>query len=244
MNLLPRASDYADARRNSNITDRRPRGSERTTALDDIDSSDDEEEAPGMDWSANWIRRVNKGEDGCALFRARLNSNNMDDSIIRGIIDKHDGKSTGSISSLKKKLIAWSKLPSYLHRKYFFYTVPQLKVRILELDGQATVTGKNKDALFDLVVKCERKRIGRNTTLNNNQDPYDGEEDDEIIDPVLLDIFKASKMKPLGEEAKKYCRAGHLLERPFLEQFHQHSVHGLTLGYKSIAIHETPVGMS
>jgi hypothetical protein len=91
-------------------------------------------------------------------------------------------------------------------------------------------------------VKCERKRIGRNTTLNNNQDPYYGEEGDEI-DPVLLDIFKASKMKPLGEEAKKYCRAGHLLERPFLEQFYQHSVQGLTLGYKAIAIHETPVGM-
>jgi hypothetical protein len=49
-------------------------------------------------------------------------------------------------------------------------------------------------------------------------------------------------MKPLGEEAKKYCRVGHLLERPFLEQFRQHSMEGLTLGYKPIAMHETPVG--
>jgi hypothetical protein len=236
MNLLPRPSDYDDARRNSNITDR-PRGRtalDANLALDDVDSSDDEEEErPGMDWAANWIRRVNKGSDD--VFRARLNSNNMDDSIIRGIIDKHNGKSTGSILSLKKKLIDWSNLPSYLHRKYFFYTVPQLKVRILELDGQATVTGKNKDALFDLVVSSERNRIRRNTLLEND-------EHDDGIDPVLLDIFKASKMKPLGEEAKKYCRAGHLLERPFLEQFHQHSIEGRTLGYKSIAIHETPVG--
>jgi hypothetical protein len=248
MNLLPRRSDYNDARRNNNNnTNLRGRGGR--TALDtiiggdsDSDSSDDEEELPGMDWPSNWIRRVNEGE--VDLFKARLNSDNMDDSIIRGIIDKHDnGKSTGSISSLKKKLIAWSDLPSYLYRKYFFYNVQQLKERILELDGQATVTGKNKDALFDLVVKCERKRIGRNTTLNNNQDPYDDDEDEDTLDPVLLDIFKASKMKPLGEEAKKYCRAGHLLERPFLEQFHQHSIEGRTCGYKSIAIHETPVGM-
>jgi hypothetical protein len=51
-------------------------------------------------------------------------------------------------------------------------------------------------------------------------------------------------MKPLGEEAKKYCRAGHLLERPFLKQFHQHSIDGRAPGYKSVAIHETPVGTS
>jgi hypothetical protein len=81
--------------------------------------------------------------------------------------------------------------------------------------------------------------------LENDKDPYDDDDDDDenAVDPVLFDIFKASKMKPLGEEAKRYCRAGHLLERPFLEQFYQHSVQGLTLGYKAIAIHETPVGM-
>ncbi|OEU14444.1 hypothetical protein FRACYDRAFT_240987 [Fragilariopsis cylindrus CCMP1102] len=145
----------------------------------------------------------------------------------------------------KKRQIGSDKLIERYKQKYFFYNVPQLKVRILELDGQAVVTGKNKNALFDLVVRCQRKKIGRNTTLNNNQDPYDGEEDDEddvdTVDPVLLDIFKASKMKPLKEEAKAYCRQGHLLERPFLVQFHQHSKEGLTRGYKSVAIHETPV---
>jgi len=72
--------------------------------------------------------------------------------------------------------------------------------------------------------------------------PQEAYNEEDAVDPVLLDIFKASKMKPLGEEAKKYCRAGHLLERPFLEQFHQHSLEGRTLGYKSLAIHETPVG--
>jgi hypothetical protein len=82
-----------------------------------------------------------------------------------------------------------------------------------------------------MVVRCERKRIGRNTTLNINQDPYnnhdDDEEDEDTVDLVLLDIFKASKMKPLGEEAKKYCQAGHRLERPFLEQF-RHTQYGGT----------------
>ncbi|OEU17716.1 hypothetical protein FRACYDRAFT_238144 [Fragilariopsis cylindrus CCMP1102] len=172
MNLLPRSSDYADARNNNNnttTTNRQARA--RTTISDILDADDDDAEPPppGVDWPANWIRRVNDGEDG--LFRDRLNSDNMDEAVIRGIIDKHDnGKSTGSIPSLKKKLIAWSALSSYLHRKYFFYNAPQLK-----------------------------------------------------------------------DEAKAYCRQGHLLERPFLEQFHQHSKEGLTQGYKSVAIHETPV---
>jgi hypothetical protein len=135
MNLLPRRSDYTDARNSNNnsnnIKSRQARG---RTVLDDIldadsDSSDNDEPPASMDWSANLIRRINEG-DGDA-FRARLNST-MEDSTIRWIIDKHDnGKSTGSISSLKRKLITWSELPSYLYRKYFLYNVQQLKERIL-----------------------------------------------------------------------------------------------------------------
>jgi hypothetical protein len=171
MNLLPRRSDYTDARRNSNnnnnnIRSRQARG---RTALDDIldavndDSSDDEEGPhPDMDWAENWIHRVNEGEGN--QFRARLNSN-MDDSVIREIMYKHgNGNSTGSILFLKKKLVMWSELPSYLYRKYFLCTNQQLKDRISELDGQAVIAEKNKDALLDLVVRCEQKRIGRNTT--------------------------------------------------------------------------------
>jgi hypothetical protein len=76
MNLLPRRSDYIDARRNNNnnnnnnngVTSRRNQSRGRT-ALDAIldagsdDSSNDEDEQPPpvMDWSANWIRRVNDG---------------------------------------------------------------------------------------------------------------------------------------------------------------------------------------
>ena len=118
---------------------------------------------------------------------------------------------------MKKKLIAWSKQLSYLHRKYFFYTNQQLKDRILEFDNRASVVG-NKDALLDRVAKCERKSVYRNSMLEDNEDPFDNDE----VDPVLHDILKASKLKPLGDEAKKYCREGHLLERPFLKQFHQH----------------------
>ena len=139
---------------------------------------------------------------------------------------------------MKKKLKAWSEQPSYLHRKYFFCTNQQLKDCILEFDGRASVTG-NKDALLDCVANCERKSVRRNSMRVNDEDPFAG---DDEVDPLLLDILKASKMKPLGDDAKKYCREGHLLERPFLEQFHQHSQDGITCGYKAIAIHETPVG--
>ena len=140
---------------------------------------------------------------------------------------------------MRKKLKIWVKLPSYLHRQYYFFTAAQLKVRVKELDGRAVVAGKNKERLLDLVVDCERKQKQRNTLLDNNQDAF---EDD--VDPVLLNVFQASFMKPLGEEAKKYCRAGHLLERPFLKQLHQHCFDKTinTCGYNSIDIHETPVG--
>ena len=111
------------------------------------------------------------------------------------------------------------------------------KARILELDGQASVAG-NKDALLDCVAKCERKSVCRNSMLEDNEDPFDNDE----VDPVLHDILKASKLKPLGDEAKKYCREGHLLKRPFLEQFYKHSQDGITCGYKAVAVHETPVG--
>ena len=136
----------------------------------------------------------------------------------------------------------WAKLSSYLHRQYFFYSATQLKDRILELDGRAVVAGKNKNALLDLVADCERKRRRQNTMLDNDEDPFNNDEDE--VDPVLMNIFQASFMKPLGEEAKKYCREGHLLERPFLKQFHQHCLDETinTCGYNSIAIHETPVG--
>jgi hypothetical protein len=88
MRLLPRRSDYTDARNNNNsnnnaTTNRQARGK---TALDAIldadDSSDDEEEPPGMDWSANWIQHVNEG-DGDA-FRARLNSTTWKILLLEG----------------------------------------------------------------------------------------------------------------------------------------------------------------
>ena len=138
----------------------------------------------------------------------------MDDSTIRGIVGKHDnGKPETNISLLKKKLKAWSELPSYLHRKYFFCTNAQLKVRILELDGQVNVAGK-KDVLLDRVAKCERKSLCCNSMLEDNKDPFDNDE----VDPVLHDILKASKLKPLGDEAKKNSWEGQLLEGPFLKK--------------------------
>jgi hypothetical protein len=75
MNLLPRKSDYTDARNNNNNNNNRSRGrySQGRTALDaildaDSDSSDDDEPPASMDWTENWIRRFNEGDD--ALFRA------------------------------------------------------------------------------------------------------------------------------------------------------------------------------
>jgi len=69
MNLLPRRSDYTDARNNNNNDNNnvRSRQARWGTALDDIiggdsdsDSSDDEDGTqPGIDWIANWIRCVN-----------------------------------------------------------------------------------------------------------------------------------------------------------------------------------------
>ena len=48
----------------------------------------------------------------------------------------------------------------------------------------------------------------------------------------------------MSEQQKRYCRKGHENEAKFLEQFHKHSKQGLTLGYKSISIYETPLVQS
>ena len=50
--------------------------------------------------------------------------------------------------------------------------------------------------------------------------------------------------KLLGEEQKRYCRQGHANEAKFLKQFHKHSEQGLTCGYRSEAIYESPLVVS
>ena len=89
---------------------------------------------------------------------------------------------------------------------------------------------------MNLLVELEKGQTVRNELIDQWEDPYkDG------VDPVLLELFISSYMKPLSDEAKIYCREGHALERPFLKQFHQHSVDGRTLGYNSLRISETPL---
>ena len=89
----------------------------------------------------------------------------------------------------------------------FFYSATQLKDRILELDGRAVVAGKNKNALLDLVADCERKRRRQNTMLDNDEDPFNN--DDDEVDPILMNTFQASCIKPLGEDSKNYYQEGH-----------------------------------
>ena len=65
---------------------------------------------------------------------------------------------------------------------------------------------------MDLLVELENRQTVRNNLIDQGEDPYrDG------VDPVLLELFRSSYMKPLSDEAKRYCREGHALERPFLE---------------------------
>ena len=39
--------------------------------------------------------------------------------------------------------------------------------------------------------------------LDNDEDPFIN--DDDEVDPVLMNICQASFMNPFGKEAKKYC---------------------------------------
>lgn len=50
--------------------------------------------------------------------------------------------------------------------------------------------------------------------------------------------------KHLGEEQKRYCRQGHANEAKFSKQFHEHSQKGLTCGYHSESIYESPLVVS
>ena len=130
----------------------------------DRDEQQQQQEQQPFDRAANWIRRVNEMEGDADNFILRLDDKSISDDTVRSIIEKHENaNSTTLVSTLRKKLKVWAKLPSYLHRQYYFYTIAQLKARVKELDSRAVVDGKNKERLLDLVVDCERKRKQQNT---------------------------------------------------------------------------------
>jgi len=190
------------------------------------------EEFPARDW----IRRVNEGDH--TSFVEMLNEKPPRESIIRKIVEVHDHSNhTSSLPTLKKQLEKWAEAGHRLKRFYHWYKKADLVDRIKEI-GSGNHGTKNKDVLLNLLVEIETQQSIRAAAVAAGEDPYSSTD---TIDPVLLQVFKASFMKPLKDDAKKYCRKGHELERPFLEQFFEHSRQGKTIGYKALAIHETPL---
>ena len=126
----------------------------------------------------------------------RLDDGSINENTVQSIIERHENANSQALeATLRKKLKVWAKLPSYLHRQYYFYTNAQLNARVKELDGKAVIAGKNKEGLLGLVADYERKQKRRNTMLDNNEDVS---EDD--VGPVLLNVFQASFMKPLRKK--------------------------------------------
>ena len=168
-----------------------------------------------------------------------LNENSPRESIIRKIVEVHDHSNPNSpLPTLKKQLKKWAETGHRLERLYHWYNRPHLVIRIKEINPQAFIGAKTKGALLNLLVEIETQQSIRAAAVAAGEDPFSSTDS---IYPVLLQVFKASFMKPLKDDAKKYCRKGHELERPFLEQFFEHSRQGKTVGYNALAIYETPL---
>lgn len=112
------------------------------------------------------------------------------------ILQEHDNSNPQlNKKVMKDRLRKWAQLELSLHCQYYFYSVPQLKNQIKELEGMADCKKLNKPQLLDLVVQCKRKRRSQNTLLQNKEDLY---KDDDKVDPILLDIIKSSFFKTIG----------------------------------------------
>ena len=206
---------------------------------DPEDLGDNEDQFEGDDDASIWIRRVNEDEDGADEFLRQLDG--MDDVLLRTIVEKHKhSKPYSGIATIRKQLDKWANSESSAHRKYHWYNKQQLFDRLKAKDPRlkASIAVKGKQFILSKLVQAEGQQQRRASLARDGINPDDSMDE---IDSVLLRGFMAWYMKKLGSEAKKYCRAGHDMEKPFLEEFHKHSTRGLTCGYKSLAIHETPL---
>jgi len=92
--------------------------------------------------------------------------------------------------------------------------------------------------LLERLIVEEQQRERRAARVAAGRDPFGASDE---VDPVLLEVFKASYMKPLKKEAKEYCRQGHELERPYMEELFEHSTAGLTGNIRILGIHSSPL---
>ena len=215
---------------------------EEAIVENDTQDGDAEEDVPEevedrTDFFAhNWVRRVNNGEHD--LFILTLEGN-LGEEVIRRIVSLHvNSKPRQPIQTLRKQLKAWALCDHKLKRTYHWYTLGQLVSRVKEIDPRAN-TSLRKHLLLDLLVNKEITQANQAAAIAAGEDPFS-----DTIDNVLLQVFKASFMKPLKHEAKKYCRKGHALEHPFLRQFFEHSRRGFTGRFNALAIHDTPLVQS
>ena len=203
-------------------------------SLDDGDNSEDGDDA------SSWISRVNE-ENAAEEFLAALQG--LDEGTLRLIVAKHKNSNPDAgISTIRKQLQRWANCESAEHRKYHWYNKTQLIDRLKAKDPRvkASISIKVKDFILDRLVTAEKQQQRRaSLSRNGGQDPYAATPDE--IDAVLLKGCMAWYMRKLKDSAKKYCREGHAMEIPFLKEFHEHSAAGITCGYKSIAIYETPL---
>jgi hypothetical protein len=146
--------------------------------------------------------------------------------------------------SIRKHLTEWVRGPGE-YWDFHFMTNAQLKEAVKELLGPTrgerarAPSGPMPTRRPELLEKLTQLTTAANERRDN------GEDDDDSIhppDPLLLQVFKASHMKPIsGAKAKAYCRQGHENERPFMEELLKHSQEGLTGPIKIRGIHGAPL---
>ena len=145
-------------------------------------------------------------------------------------------KPPASLASMKNLLRKWAEAESPTHRKFVGLTVKELKEKLKEINPTASARAGKENLVNQLVEEFNAKKE-RMQRVNEGEAAYQRDE----VDPVLMQVLKASFLKPLKGEVKEYCRKGHAMEPIFMAQLMEHSSNGLTGPYKIDAIHSTPL---
>ena len=186
-----------------------------------------------------WINRISSATNTANHAAARTEFcsvvGGLDEQICRSIVRQHphgDTVAGRSISAVRSSLRSWATdTATPLHCRYWFLSKEQLKT---ELNTRAISfsASSSKRLLLEKLVEGIQEQ-GHNGTTTPVQP-----------DPLLIEIFRASFLRPLKQDAKEYCRIGHAMEHPYMKQLILHSKKGLTGQIQAHAVFSSPLVQS
>lgn len=199
----------------------------------DISLEEEEEDAEKVD-ALRWIRLLDESDDHVEPFRAAIT--HMEVGVCREIVATFNmEKPPKTVSAMRKLLTKWVDAPPS-HRPFVHLTIVQMKQKLQQINPLAKPKA-GRENLLDQLSKEAKAKVERERRAETGEATYQDNE----VDPVLVQVLRASFMRPLKGDAKEYCRKGHLMESVFMEQIVEHSREGLTGNVKILAAHSSPL---